>query len=74
MIFACCKVGGNCVLKRFIPIENTQEIYMMYLFYCVFDKVIIYKPKLNYQSSEYYLCGINYLGIDDKLFEKLIDY
>ena len=74
MIFACCKVGGNCVLKRFIPIENTQEIYMMYLFYCVFDKVIIYKPKLNYQSQEYYLCGINYLGIDNKLFEKLIDY
>jgi len=74
MIFSCCKIGGNCVIKKNLPIENTQEIYMLYLFYCIFDKVIIYKPKLNYQSQEYYLCGINYLGIDKILLDKLIEY
>jgi hypothetical protein len=74
MVFSCCKIGGNCAIKRWLPIENTQEIYMLYLFYCVFDKVIIYKPKLNYQSQEYYLCGINYLGIDKIFLDELIEY
>ena len=74
MIFSCCKIGGNCVLKKYVPIDNTQEIYMLYLFYCLFDKVIIYKPKLNYQSQEYYLCGLNYLGINNDLLDKLINF
>ena len=61
-------------VKKYVPIDNTQEIYMLYLFYCLFDKVIIYKPKLNYQSQEYYLCGLNYLGINNDLLDKLINF
>ena len=74
MIFSCCKKGGNAILKRAFPIENTQEISMVYLFYCLFKDVIIYKPKINYHSQEFYLIGLNYKGINQNLLDKLIDF
>jgi len=74
MIFSCCKVGGNAILKKIFPIENTQELSMLYLFYSLFKSVIIYKPKINYHSQEYFLVGLNYKGIDTKLLDKLIDF
>jgi len=74
MIFSCCKKGGNAIIKRIFPIENTQELNMLYLFYLLFESVIAYKPKLNYHSQEYYLVGLNYKGIDEKLLNKLIDF
>jgi hypothetical protein len=73
-VFATLKKGGNCIIKRNVPIDNNQEIYMLYLFYQLFEKVIMYKPRLNYQSQEYYLIGFNYSPIDDKLFNQLIDF
>ena len=74
MIFSCCKKRGNAILKRVFPIENTQEISMLYLFYCLFENVIIYKPKINYHSQEFYLIGLNYKGINQNLLDKLIDF
>jgi len=74
MIFSCCKIGGNAILKRIFPIENTQELSMLYLFYCLFETTIVYKPKINYHSQEYYLIGLNYKGICNKLLDKLIDF
>ena len=74
MIFSCCKKGGSSVLKRVFPIENSQELNMLYLFYCLFENVIVYKPKLNYHSQEYFLIGLNYKGISQKLLDKLIDF
>jgi hypothetical protein len=73
-VFALLKEGGNCLIKRHVPIDNNQEIYMLYLFYESFEKVVMYKPRLNYQSQEYYLIGFNYKPIDDKLFNQLIDF
>jgi len=74
MIFSCCKKGGNAIFKRIFPIDNTQELNMLYLFYCLFETTIVYKPKLNYHSQEYYLIGLNYKGICNKLLDNLIDF
>ena len=74
MIFSCCKKGGNAILKRVFPIENSQELNMLYLFYCLFENVIVYKPKLNYHSQEYFLVALNYKGISSELLDKLIDF
>jgi hypothetical protein len=74
MIFSCCKKGGNSIIKRVFPIENTQELTMLYLFYYLFENVIVYKPKLNYHSQEYYLIGLNYKGIKPQLLDKLINF
>jgi hypothetical protein len=74
MIFSCCKKGGNAILKKIFPIENSQELNMLYLFYYLFENVIIYKPKINYYSQEYFLIGLNYKGIDTKLLDKLIEF
>ena len=73
-VFALLKKGGNCLIKRHVPVDNNQEIYMLYLFYESFEKVVMYKSRLNYQSQEYYLIGFNYKPINDKLFNKLIDF
>jgi len=74
MIFSCCKKGGNAILKKIFPIENSQELSMLYLFYTLFESVIIYKPKINYYSQEYFLVGLKYKGINTKLLDKLIDF
>ena len=74
MIFSCCKKEGNAIIKKVFPIENTQELNMLYIFYCLFETMIIYKPKINYHSNEYYLIGLNYKGIDKKLLDKLINF
>ena len=57
-----------------MPVANNQELYLLYLFYSSYEKVILYKPKLNYQSQEYYLIGLNYKTIDDRILDKLIDF
>jgi len=74
MIFSCCKKGGNALLKKIFPIDNSQELSMLYLFYFLFENVIVYKPKINYHSQEYFLIGINYKGIEIKLLDRLIEF
>ena len=34
----------------------------------------MYKPKINYQSDEYYLIGLNYKTIDIHILDKLLDF
>ena len=45
---------------------------MLYITYCLFDQMIIYKPRVNKQSQEYYLIGLNYSGIDQVLMHDLL--
>lgn len=70
-ILALLKKGGNSLIKRYIPINNNQEIFMIYLYYLHFEKLIFYKPLLNPQSQEYYIVGIGYRGISPILLDKL---
>jgi hypothetical protein len=52
--------GGNGVFNRNLPIDNNQEIFLLYLLYLSFEKLIFYKPRIAPQSFEYYAIGINY--------------
>ena len=73
-IFSCTKKGGNAVIKRYVPISNNQELYMLYLFHMSFEKTIIYKPRVNYQSHEIYLIGLNYKGLDNDILDNMIEF
>ena len=74
MVFCTTKNGGNSIIKRYVPINNNQEIYLLYLFYQSYEKTIIYKPKLNYQCQEYYLIGINYKRLNDDTLDSMIEF
>jgi len=66
--------NGNCVIKRTFPITNNQELTMLYIYYLHFKEIHFYKPKMNNQSNEYYLIGMNYTPISDKLYNKLLNF
>jgi 23S rRNA U2552 (ribose-2'-O)-methylase RlmE/FtsJ len=74
LIFATLKQGGNCLIKRILPIDNQQEIILLYIFYLSFEKMHFYKPRVNYQSPEYYVIGLNYKPISEELYEKLLEF
>jgi hypothetical protein len=74
MMFGMLKNGGSCVLKRRFPINNNQELFMLYICYTLFDNIYLYKPRVNYQSNEYYLIGVGYKPIDASLYNKLLEY
>lgn len=74
LIFALLKKGGNCLIKKIMPIDNQQNIILLYIFYLSFEKMYFYKPRVNQQSPEYYLIGINYTPIPNNLFETLLEF
>ena len=73
-IFGCTKIGGNAIIKRYFPISNNQELYMLHLWHSLFGETIAYKPRVNYQSEEFYLIGLNYKGIDQTLLNDLLNF
>lgn len=72
-VFSVLKISGKCIIKRNLPIADNQEIFLLYLMYSVFDKMIIYKPRVNQQSQEYYVIGIGYQGINNTILNKMKD-
>lgn len=80
-VLACSMKGGNCVVKHFLPyIANKPEsrdgnaLYfnIFYLYYSCFKKVKIIKPQTSSpMSSEIYIVGFDFQGIDDKILNKL---
>ena len=70
-VFSVLKIGGRCIIKRNLPISDNQEIFLLYLTYCVFDQMIIYKPRVNQQSQEYYVIGTGYRGIGDQIMKQM---
>ncbi len=73
-VFGCTKIGGNAIIKRYFPISNNQELYMLYTWNNLFGETLVYKPRVNYQSEEYYLVGLNYKGIDASLLDCFMNF
>ena len=68
------KQNGNCILHFSIPIKEKIIIYLFYLFYLSFEKVLFVKPIQNKFDNTFYIIGVNYNKIInnvDELFELL---
>jgi hypothetical protein len=84
MVAACSSVGGNCIIKHFTPfIVNKPEtsdatgffMGFIYMYYLMFEEVILYKPYTSDPSSgEFYVIGKNFRGCSDSLLEKLLAF
>jgi hypothetical protein len=72
LVFALLKSGGNCIIKRKIPINNNQELSLLYIFYAHFREMYFFKSNNSNDTTEYYLVGINYSPISDDLLNKLL--
>jgi len=66
-VLSVLKNGGSCIIKRYVPIDNAQEIFLLNLFYNSFEQTIAYKPRVNQQSQEYYIIGIGYNRLNNTL-------
>jgi len=83
MVVACSALGGNCVVKHFIPyIKRHEQTYgasgffisFIYLYYLAFDELSLFKPYTsNPDSGEFYVVGRNFQGIPDKALDKLLE-
>jgi len=68
------KIGGNLVLKKFTFFEN-ETIGLLYLCCNLFKRVIICKPAASKSyNSETYLVGLSFLGVYEKVHQKLLSH
>ena len=70
-IFISLKIGGSIIIRRQIPISDNQDLFLLYLTYTVFDKMIMYKPIIYQEAQEYFLIGIGYKGLSKEIMDEL---
>lgn len=74
-IMICLSVlpkGKHCILKAFIPLAESVTVSLLYLMYCVFDRLYVCKPVTSRPgSSEVYIIGKEYKGISKDYLERL---
>jgi hypothetical protein len=69
-ILLCCNKGTSFVQKMYPPI-NSFHMMMFMIISAQFEEMYFAKPAINNQSTEFYICGINFKN--DRLDEKLRD-
>ena len=82
MVASCSSIGTNCVIKHFLHLVSDYEesyegsgfmISFLYLYYLMFEDIRLIKPNTSSpNSSEFYLVGLRFKGIDDSIFKKLM--
>ena len=80
-VVACSRKGGSCCIKHFTPfLRLNKDTYnasgfflgFLYLYYTAFEQVSLFKPySSNPDSGEFYVVGINFLGISESQIENL---
>jgi hypothetical protein len=83
MVAGLLSVGGNCVIKHFLPyVRRVPSTYYatgffmnyMYLYYLMFDELHLIKPLTsNPDSGEFYVVGKGFKGITDEFYTSLIN-
>lgn len=53
------RIGGNFIIKTFIANDNKIYLSLIYIAYCIYEKIYIYKSNINFWSPEIYIVGIN---------------
>jgi hypothetical protein len=70
-------IGGNCIMKHFLPLVNFMNGYFvnyLYLYYLLFDELRLVKPVTsNPSSAEFYVVCKGFKGISPSNYEKLLD-
>jgi len=61
LILNLVKVGGCGLFKSSLPLPKIEELKHLLKFENAFEKVYYIKPRLNLQSGEYYIVGVNKL-------------
>ena len=82
MVAVCSKKGTNCVIKHFNYLnmdfnKSFQSsgflISYLYIYYLMFDSVRLIKPNTSSPNSgEFYLVGLRFTGLDERILDKLI--
>jgi len=80
-VVACSSKGGSCCIKHFTPfLRSNKDTYnasgfflgFLYLYYTAFEQVSLFKPySSNPDSGEFYVVGVNFLGISESQIENL---
>lgn len=72
-ILHCLPIGGDFIVKLYMPTYSSLQISIIYLIYNLFESVTFYKGVVNTFSKEYYMIGKGYKGIEPKMEQKLFD-
>jgi len=73
-MLAVLEKGGSCIFKAFNPLVENFTIGIIHFLTSYFDTVKIVKPRTSRPSSSeiYYVCK-NFEGIDDVIFDQLVN-
>jgi hypothetical protein len=67
------KVGGTFIYKAFLPFSTKASLSSLCLLYDIFEHLHIVKPSLNPASSEVYVFARGFLGLSDKMKDRLFE-
>ena len=59
------RIGGNFIIKTLANNINAQFLALLYVAFMKYEKVYIYKASQNFWSSEIYIVGINFYGLNE---------
>jgi 23S rRNA U2552 (ribose-2'-O)-methylase RlmE/FtsJ len=74
MILNGLKIGSNYVIKVFLPQSLKSIISLNYILFKHTEDFYMFKTKQNSSSSEVYIIGKNFLGIENDLLDKLFEF
>jgi hypothetical protein len=74
--------GGNCVVKHSLNLDINYDnsyygtghlVSYLYLYYIMFQEIRLIKPYTsNFTNNTFYVVGLKFCGIDDKMLKKLL--
>jgi hypothetical protein len=67
------KVGGTFIYKAFLPFSTKASLSSLCLLYDIFEHLHVVKPSLNPASSEVYVFARGFLGLSDKMKDRLFE-
>jgi hypothetical protein len=83
MIAGMSSIGGNCVVKHFLPFIRKAPVTayasgtfmcIIFLYYLMFETVHLFKPVTSSPiSGEFYVVGQKFKGLSYKHYSKLLD-
>ena len=65
--------GSNFVIKLYLPLTQPLIINLIYLMFKYFKNIYFYKPLSDLYSDNFYIIGLGYYGIPEKITNKILN-
>lgn len=65
--------GSNFVIKLYLPLTQPLIVNLIYLMFKYYKNIYFYKPLSDFYSDNFYIIGLGYYGIPEKITNKILN-